>query len=358
MNIMKILHTADWHLDSPFSGRTPEQRDVLNRALRKIPRKVAEVARRENCDLMLLAGDVFDGKYTRESYEAVYRALEEIRIPVFIAPGNHDFVAPGSPWLEERWPENVHIFLGGMESVALPELDCRVYGAAFRSMDSACLLTDFCAEGQERFCLAVLHGDATNVSSPCNPMTAAQIRASGLDYLALGHIHKAGLFHAGGTICAWPGCPMGRGFDETGERGVYITELAIGKYDTKFVSLNTLRFHELEVDTGTSAVAALETVLPGFGSKDFYRITLVGSGAGTLEEIREHYQHIPHLELQDERQEKVDVWAVAGEDSLQGKYFGMLRDALEDADEETRRQIELAAEISRDLLDGREVALP
>ena len=355
---MKILHSADWHLDSPFSGRTPEQRDILNRALRKIPRRVTELAQREACDIMLLAGDLFDGPYTRESYEAIYTALEEAKIPVFIAPGNHDCVVPGSPWVEERWPANVHVFRGGMESVSLPELDCRVYGAGFQSMDSPCLLEDFQTEGQERFCLAVLHGDATNASSPCNPMTTAQIRASGLDYLALGHIHKAGMFHAGGTICAWPGCPMGRGFDETGEKGVYITELGGGRYDTRFVPLNTLRVHELEVETGEDAVAALESVLPGFGSKDFYRITLTGSGVGSVEQIREHYQHIPNLDLRDERQEKVDVWAVAGEDSLQGAYFARLQDALQDADEDARRQIELAAKISRDLLDGREVKLP
>ena len=354
---MKILHSADWHLDSPFSGRTPEQQAVLKSALRKIPGKVTELAKRENCDLMLLAGDLFDGPCTRESYETVYAALEEVGIPVFIAPGNHDFVAPGSVW-EERWPENVHVFRGGMESVVIPELDCRVYGAGFRSMDCPGLLENFRTEGQERFCIAVLHGDATNPTSPCNPMTQAQIRASGLDYVALGHIHKTGLFHAGGTICAWPGCPMGRGYDETGEKGVYITELGGGRYDTRFVALNTLRFHEMEVDIGMDAISALEGVLPGFGSKDFYRITLVGTGEVNLEEIRKHFQHIAHLELRSNCKGAADIWAVAGEDSLQGSYFAMLRDAKENADEKTARQIELAARISRDLLDGREVKLP
>ena len=354
---MKILHSADWHLDSPFTGRTPEQQAVLKAALRKVPGKVSDLAKREKCDLMLLSGDLFDGPYTRESYEAACSALEDVAIPVFVAPGNHDFCAPGSVW-EERWPANVHIFRGGMESVVLPELDCRVYGAAFRSMDCPGMLEEFRAEGQERFCIAVLHGDATNLSSPCNPMSQAQIRASGLDYLALGHIHKTGLFHAGGTICAWPGCPMGRGFDEAGERGVYITELGGGRYDNKFVPLNTLRFYELEVDTGTDAVSALEAVLPGFGSKDFYRITLTGSGTGDEKQIREYFQHIPHLELRDNRRDMGDVWAAAGEDSLQGSYFAMLRDAKEHADEDAARQIELAARISRDLLDGREVKLP
>ncbi len=357
MNGMKILHSADWHLDSPYTGRTQEQRDTLRRAERKIPRKVADLCRREGCDLMLLAGDLFDGPYTREGYEALYTALEECGVPVFISPGNHDFVSPDSPWVREKWPENVHIFKGGMESVVLPELDCRIYGAGFQSMDCENRMKDFHTEVQERFCLAVLHGDPINVTSPYNPMTTAQIRASGLDYLALGHIHKAGLFHAGGTICAWPGCPMGRGFDETGDRGVYITRLGDG-HDTRFVPLSTLRFLELEVETVGSAIASLETVLPGFGSHDFYRITLLGSSSETLEEIYAHFQHIPNLELRDQRQDREALWAGAGEDTLQGQYFGMLLSAMELAEEEEKHRFELAAEISRKLLEGREVTLP
>lgn len=357
MNGMKILHSADWHLDSPFAGYTPEQRDTLRREQRKIPAKVAEVCRREECDLMLLSGDIFDGPYTQESLDAVRAALEEAGVPVFISPGNHDYCGPGSPWLEERWPENVHIFTGGIESVELPELDCRVYGAGYQSMDCEPLLEDFQTQETERFCIAVLHADPTNAASPYCPMTTAQIRRSGLDYLALGHIHQAGVFHAGGTICAWPGCPMGRGYDELGERGVYVTRLGDG-HDVRFVPLNTLRFTELEVDTGENAIAALEEVLPGFGSRDFYRVTLTGSGKGELRDIYDHFQHIPNLELRDQRREKVDVWACAGEDSLQGAYFQKLKEAKEAADEDTARQIQLAAEISRQLLDGQEVKLP
>ena len=64
-----------------------------------------------------------------------------------------------------------------------------------------------------------LHGDALNAGSPYNAVTREQIAASGLCYLALGHIHeKSGLQRAGETFYAWPGCPMGRGFDELGQK--------------------------------------------------------------------------------------------------------------------------------------------
>lgn len=344
-------------MDSPFAGYDGDQRSTLRRELLKVPERVAEVCRREGCDLMLLSGDIFDGPYTPESLDAVRSALESCGVPVFIAPGNHDYCGPGSPWLEERWPENVHIFTGSMESVVLEGLDCRIYGAGYKSMDSESLLEGFHADCDERFCIAVLHGDPSNGSSPNSPITTAQIRDSGLDYLALGHLHRAGMFHAGGTICAWPGCPMGRGYDELEERGVYVTRLGDG-YDVKFVPLNTLRFHVHEMDTGEDAIRELEDYLPGFGSRDFYRITLTGSGKGEIREILEYFQHLPNLELRDKRRDKAALWAGAGEDSLQGAYFQRLKDTMEESDAQGKRRAELAAAISRDLLEGREVELP
>ena len=66
---LKILHSADWHLDSPFTGVTPDQQTYLKEAQRKIPAMVADLCRRENCDLVLLSGDLFDGPATKDSVE-------------------------------------------------------------------------------------------------------------------------------------------------------------------------------------------------------------------------------------------------------------------------------------------------
>lgn len=352
---MKLLHTADWHLDTPFSGVTPAQRELLRRELGKLPGKIADLVQQEQCDLVLIAGDVFDGVYTRESLEAVRSALERMAVPVFLAPGNHDFCAPGSPWLEERWPENVHIFTGAMASVPVPELDCRVYGGGYRSMDCPPLLEGFRREGPERYHIGVLHGDPSSLSSPYCPVTPAQVRESGLNYLALGHIHKGGSFTAGDTLCAWPGCPMGRGYDETGEKGVYILDLE--ERNLRFLSLDAPRFYDLQVDTGENLISALEGVLPGTQSRDVYRVTLMGSGEGDVTQAAERFAHLKNLTLLDRREQPVDLWAGAGEDTLDGVYFQLLRQQMETADEQTARRIALAAEISRKLLLGKEVAL-
>lgn len=345
---LRVLHTADWHMDSPFSGFSPERRAWLKSEQRKLPGKIAGLVRRENCDLVLISGDVFDSPDARESVPLVRQALADCAVPVFIAPGNHDYLSSTSPWLREVWPENVHIFAPGLTWVDLPRLDCRVYGAGYRGMESPGLLENFRAAGEARYQLMVLHGDPQRAQSPYCPVTGAQVRASGLTYLALGHIHKSGSFSAGDTLCGWPGCPMGRGYDETGEKGAYIVDID-GTASIRFVPLDTPRFFDLE-----GADEDLENILPPAESQDFFRVTLTGSGEDSLEDWK---ARLSHLEIIDRRQKQEDLWSRAGEDTLEGIYFRLLRQKLEQADPAGVESILLAAEISRKILDGREVAL-
>lgn len=351
---MKLLHAADLHLGTPFTGRPEEEVRFLKKALLSVPEKIARLCAGNHCDLLLLSGDLFDGEADQDSIDALKKALGEVGVPVFISPGNHDFCGQESPYLREKWPENVHIFTKpAMESVALPELDCRVYGAGFTAMDCGPLLEGFRAEGTESWQIGVLHGDPLQKNSPYCPIGQAQVAASGLHYLALGHVHKAGQFVAGDTLCGWPGCPMGRGNDETGEKGVYL--VSVGETTTAaFLPLDTPRFYNLEAEVLTTAEDALASILPPVGNESFYRITFVGEcEAFDVETLS--FPEFPHLTLRDRTVPPADLWGCVGEDSLEGVYFKMLHEALESADEET---VLLAAKISRRILDGREVVLP
>ena len=352
---LKILHTADWHLDAPFGGFSSAQQQFLRQQQKLLPGKVADLCLREDCDIMLLAGDIFDGQPSRDTVESLKEALIRSGVPVLISPGNHDYCNPNSPWLTETWPENVHIFTGDLESVTIEGLSCRIYGAGYRSMDCPPQLEGFRAEGREQYRIAVLHGDPTQRQSPYNPITAAQVRESGLSYLALGHIHKAGAFRSGDTLCVWPGCPMGRGWDETGEKGVCIVTLD-GEAQVQAVSLDTVRFYDLEADVGADAVVALEALLPPQGSRDFYRISLVGNSDVDTEAICREFPDFPNLFLLDKTEPPVDPWQTTDSDTLEGMYFQLLKKTMEEQPENAR-QILLAAEISRKLLDGREVIL-
>lgn len=353
---LKILHSADWHLDSPFTGFSDGQRAVLQQAQRALPGKIAEVCRREDCDLMLLAGDLFDGVASRDTLDILKAALKDCGVPVIITPGNHDFCAPGSPWLEDTWPENVFIFTGGLESVTIEGLNCRIYGAAYQSMDCPGLLENFQAEGSEQYRIAVLHGDAAQPNSPYCPVTAAQVQNSDLQYVALGHVHKAGAFRAGTALCAWPGTPMGRGWDECGEKGVLIVELK-ETAEIRAVPLDTVRFEDLTADISNDAVAALEGILPAAGSSHFYRVTLTGTGTVDLPALKRRFDHYPNLELRDHTHPPVDLWADTEADTLEGTFFRFLKEGMEHNPQHAAlfRQ---AAEISRMVLDGREVTLP
>ena len=356
---MKLLHSADWHLDAPMSGKTPAQNRFLRQELLSVPDKVAKLCQELDCEILLLSGDLFDGVYTKESYQAVYRALENVRIPVFIAPGNHDFCAPASPYLAESWPENVHIFThASMEAFPLPELNCTVFGAGYESMDCPGLLKDFHAEADTQWKIGILHGDPTVAGSPYCPITSRQVRDSGLDYLALGHIHKGGQSRSGDTLCAWPGCPMGKDFGESGIKGVLLVTLE-DTVQAQDIPLNTPRFFDEKTDAGDDAQEAVASLLPAAPSQDFYRITLTGySNPIDTEALLTTFSHVPNLELRDQTLPEPDLWNSVGEDTLEGVFFRILQDNLDTQSQSLQRQIKLAARISRQILDGQEVTLP
>lgn len=358
--MIKVLHSADWHMDAPLRQFDEPRRKFLRQQMLAMPGKIADLVRREDCNLCLLSGDIFDShSYTPEGVEAVRRAVRDMQVPVLLSPGNHDYYSENSPWFRESWPENLHIFKKQeLSSVAFEDLDCRVYGAAFTGPQCPALLEGFQAGCDERYALLVLHGDPLTADSVYDPVTAAQVREAGLDYAALGHIHAAGRFAAGAGMCAWPGCPMGHGFDETGSKGVLLAELDEG-VSLRFLPLDVPKFYEYSVEAGDDPAGAVAKVLPGVGSMDFYRVRLTGEVRGNvLERLEGKFEDFPNLTLVNETVPLTDVWESAGADSLEGLIFQTLKDAREGKDPQTVRELELAARITRRLLRGQEVELP
>lgn len=361
--MIKILHSADLHLGGAFRGLVPEKAADLRREQLSMPRRLAELAAQERVDLVLLAGDLFESPQADpDSTEALLSALQEIPCPVLISPGNHDYYTWDSPYYYGKFPENVHIFTEPrITSLAFPDLNCRIYGAGYRSMDCPPLLPGFQAEGEEAYQILLLHGEITGADSAYAPMTRGQLAASGLHYAALGHIHKGDSLRIGQTLCAWPGCPMGRGFDETGVKGALLVTLDNDDAQSKFVPLGAHAYWDLEVPAGDDPAKSILEALPRAGFPDIVRISLTGEA----EEIdlpgleKALKGQIWALRLRDRTRPKQDLWGSAGEQSLEGRFFALLKQAAEEApDETTRRRLILAARISRSLLEGREVDLP
>ena len=249
---VKIVHAADFHLDSAFGALTLEQAKLRRREGRELLERLSNYVNQNNVDIVLLAGDLFDGETTyRETVEALRDALASMSARVFIAPGNHDYYSAKSLYATLAWPENVHVFkTREIERVELPELSCAVYGAAFTSAaQETSLLDGFTAPDDGLTHLMVLHGDLNAAEARYCPLTKEQIAVSKLDYLALGHTHLHDGFHKfGSTVCAYAGCPEGRGFDELGEKGFLSGTVDGNMVDINFVSFAKRRYEILTVD--------------------------------------------------------------------------------------------------------------
>ena len=119
------------------------------------------------------------------------------------------------------------------------------------------------------------------------PISREDIARSGLDYLALGHIHQAsGLQREGNTFWAYPGCPEGRGFDELGDKGVLYVGGGARELPGGVRPLCRRRYQILSVDvTGAEDLAAaVRAALPPDTAGDIYRILLTGErGAEALD---------------------------------------------------------------------------
>jgi DNA repair exonuclease SbcCD nuclease subunit len=363
--MLKFIHAADFHLDTAFAALPPGQAAERRRESRELAFRLADYVNSRGIQLVLLAGDLFDSAAPyRETGETLAEALGRMKAQVFAAPGNHDWYGPGSPWLTVDWPENIHIFReNAITSVDLPELGVTVHGGAFTGPEQgSSLLSGFSAPEDGRIHLGLLHGEIEPAERRYNPLERGEIAASGLTYLALGHIHKRGEpTRYGQTLCAWPGCVEGRGFDEQGEKGFYEGTAGGGTVSLTFVPFAGRRYETLEVDvTDRSPRAAVEAALPKDTEKDLYRILLTGEtgerGAESKALETALAGRFYALEVQDRTRMAADIWARAGEDSLRGLFLRELRakwDAA--ADEAERETITQAVRFGLSALDHRDL---
>jgi len=165
-------------------------------------------------------------------------------------------------------------------------------------------------------------------------------------------------FRSGDGLCAWPGCPMGHGYDETGEKGVIL--LTMGETpEARFVPLDVPHFYDEELEVGADAVSALENLLPGVPSEDFYRVTLTGYADNVdLQALTDRFGYLKNLVLRDKTIPEKELWSAVGEDTLEGTFFTLLYDELDTESGKYQNRIKLAAKIARQILDGQEVTLP
>ena len=348
---MKIIHTADLHLDSKLKRhlddrRAKERRDELLISFQRL----VSYAVKENVEAILIAGDLFDvTQISATARNAVYAAMKEHpEILFFYLRGNHDADA----FLEdvkERFgalPENLRLFSDKWTSYELRGKDgvsVVITGAEMNAENkgelAAALLLD---QGKKN--IVTLHGQEVETAGKkdAEVIPLREYKNKGIDYLALGHIHAPKLekLDARG-VYAYAGCLEGRGFDECGPRGFYLLTVTDDAIQAEFVPFAKRLMYELMVDasnalTSDDAVALTRkaSTKEGIAEKDMVKVILSGETDMNAEfdegyiakSLEEDYYFI---KVVDKTVPKVDYDSFALDISLKGEYVRSIKAAVQ-----------------------------
>lgn len=368
--MIRILHTGDVHLDTPFSGLDPKLAVARRAELRDTFKSIVKYARDTAIDLFLVAGDLTDCKFaTSETVRLIVDELATLRCPVVISPGNHDPADGHGIWSNTDFSPNVHVFKDNRISrFAFDEIGVDVYGYAFTSpeMTESPLIGEFVHE-RDRINVLVCHGNMLTPVSRYVPITREQLAAFGADYAALGHVHNYDLVGgvAGGCTYAYCGCPEGRDFGECGELGAAIVEISQdGAGGEKAVRVTRKRFcrriyADVRVPLAGAAsegevIAAARTAAAGLESETVLRLTFTGITAeGAAVNADRIIAALPKFYSVTVRDETVPSLAFAdGDMSIRGEYCRLLAPMLASADEKERKTAVLALRMGLSALAG------
>lgn len=364
---MKILHTADLHLDSAFCGEGELAAERRRERQREVLRKIFEVAKTQECDMILVAGDFFDTSYvTPETRSLCLSLFESFGKPIVIAPGNHDPFIEGSFWRSEL-PENVYVFTStDIQYLDFPELSVTVGGYAFVSS----ALSQNPLEGQARipedgskWHILCAHCDLDLPTSRYAPVRSADIEAMGFDYAALGHVHNPQRGTEGKI--RYCGFPEGRSFDERGHGGVLILSDDGGELEVTFHRISESRYvcERIDVDgmsTPEEIEAALRSKIAQSGAEGttYARIELCGvipEGAMCDLDVikREQWQGIGSVEITDNTLCLPEGEYLERDSSLRGEFYRSLSSLLLGEDAEQRQLALRALHIGLAAIDGK-----
>lgn len=129
-----FIHSADWQLGMTRSSYLSDEAKARFTSDRvRTIRTIGELADKEGAQFIVVAGDVFESANlsSRDIWRA-FDAMSEVKVPIFLLPGNHDHLGPGSIWTsretEKAKPDNVTILdregsfdaAPGVEIIAAP----------------------------------------------------------------------------------------------------------------------------------------------------------------------------------------------------------------------------------------------
>jgi len=374
MKKIKILHTADIHFDTPFSGMTPKEALKSKEELKQVFEKIIKMTVEKEIDILLIAGDIFDNlSVNKTTLYFIKNCFENIsKVNVFISPGNHDPFNEKSFYNIVEWPNNVHIFKSAMENVILEDLNTIVWGAGFNTSHVNKSLLKEVKRVEEYNNIMVLHGEITNTKdgNEYNPITEEEIARSNMDYIALGHRHKfSDVKKIENTYYSYSGCPQGRGFDELEDKGIILIELKDKFVESKFVRTSIRNYYEKEINIqgcfGYSEVKnkIINEIPSNHRKNNFYKIILKGevceeftlNGEFLQESLKDEFHFVKII---DKSEIKLDINELIKGYSLKSIFAKKIYERLQSAEtEEERESIILALKIGLQSISGEEVKI-
>ncbi len=297
---MKFIHTADWQIGmkaEALGDRAPQVREERLAAAQR----VIEVARTENADFILVAGDVFeDNAVDRRLVQKVADTLRSFGAPIFIIPGNHDPLIPGSVWEHPSWnTPNITVI---RENTRIEVSQAVIYPCPLMEKRSTSNPTAWIPnENNSRIRIGLAHGTVEGIrqDEPDYPIPRNTPEVKDLDYLALGHWHSyASYTGADGNVrMAYSGTHETTKFGERDSGNVLIVEIdSAGKPPVirraKTGGLNWLSVSEELIDQGD--INKVKYLIDSMLNPSRTLIQLAISGILPMEE-RSELEHIEQM---------------------------------------------------------------
>ena len=345
---MKLLLFADLHLDAPFAWARSETARKRRANRRETLRRILALAEDERVDAVLCAGDLFEhDRVTPDTVAFLQASFARSDRRIVLAPGNHDWLSPQSPYATVDWSPNVSIYTEA-RLTPLPLADgVTLWGAAHRAPAN----TDgfFAGFRPDRggVHLAVAHASERSLlgwqepgKQPHAPFEAAEIAAAGLSHAFLGHYHLP----RDAERHTYPGNPDPLEFGEDGERGAVLVNVQQdGAVQRERRRVAVSEVHDITVtidgaqhatDVASAVTAAIATL------SGCVRVTVEGELAPDASlELAELQRLGDHLDGLVVRAGAVrvghDVEAIAAEPTVRGQF---VRDAIEHIGDPAERQ--------------------
>ena len=327
---MRFLHLADLHIGKTVNGFNliDDQRHALSCAL--------DIAKRENVDAILLAGDIYDKQNPSvEAVELMGRFLTDVvksDIVCLVVPGNHDSasrIAFGARIFARSGIYIAEKFQGRLEHVALtdehgpvnfwllpfvrpfelrhhfPEADIGVdYTRAIKAILEAAPV-DF----SERNVILAHQYVSFRSFQPQRSESETNVGGldevdgelfDGFDYVALGHIHKSQ--SVGVPTMRYAGSLLKYSFSEAryGKEFPLVTMGRKGEIDIDTVSFAPL--HDMREITGPFDELTSPDIVQSAPADDYLHVTLTDPHPilDALQKIRAVYPHVMVLDYQSD----------------------------------------------------------